>query len=86
MISSDLLHCTFRDTEFYWSLFNTALVYHCAFENCTFLGASFPGSYFVRCSFKNCQFKPNNLGRDCSFEGSQWFDCEQSGCTGLTVV
>lgn len=82
-VEADFLSCTFNGVEFYWSLFNSILVYDCTFENCSFRGASFADSRFVDCKFINCQFTPGNIGGDCSFDSSKWYGCTQLNCIGL---
>src|SRR3954447_11103200 len=86
IIDVTFLGCTFKDTTFYWSHFNTVLLSECKFKNCTFQGVAFTGCHFVECSFESCAFTENNLGGSCSFEDNKWFECSQANCVGLEGV
>lgn len=77
------LNCTLKDVEFYWGLFNCCTLVHCRFERCRFRGTGFGGSLFAECSFVDCSFEQDNLGGECSFDGSSWYACTQSACRGL---
>jgi uncharacterized protein YjbI with pentapeptide repeats len=83
LVDSDFLNCTFKNCDFYWSAVPVVLFYACTFENCTFRGVSFRGCTFVSTSFTDCTFTRSNLGGDCSFDETKWFDCSQLGCSGL---
>jgi uncharacterized protein YjbI with pentapeptide repeats len=68
MIGGALLGCELRGLDWYWGLFNTALLAHTSFKNCIFRGSSFAGCEFVQCQFDDRQFALDNLRGPCSFE------------------
>jgi uncharacterized protein YjbI with pentapeptide repeats len=76
VIDGAFLGCELRDVDWYWPLFNTALIAHTSFTGCTFRGASFRGCELVQCRFYECRFVLNNLGGSCRFE-----DCLIAECT-----
>jgi uncharacterized protein YjbI with pentapeptide repeats len=76
MIGGAMLGCNLREMDWYWGLFNTALLAHTSFKDCTFHGSSFMGCELVRCQFDGCRFVLDNLGGPCSFE-----DCLVAECT-----
>lgn len=76
------IDCGFKKVEWYWGLFNLAVLVNCKFEDCTFLGTSFAGCQFVECTFTNCRFAADNLGGSCSNSGSRFFACSVSNCDG----
>lgn len=78
-----MVGCVIEDSEWYWSLFNTATFVSVEFKNCTFRGTSFSGCTFTECSFTNCSFIKDNLGGDCRFSDSRWYACTQAGCKGF---
>jgi len=47
---------SFKECEFYWTLFNMCLVVDMRFERCVFRGVSFPGCRFLNCRFIDCSF------------------------------
>jgi uncharacterized protein YjbI with pentapeptide repeats len=77
------LDCTFKNSSWYWSLFNTARFVEVEFTGCVFRGCGFAGCIFTRCRFVNCQFTKSNLGADCTFDDCSGYDCEQTVCQGL---
>lgn len=78
-----LVGCVFEDSQWYWSLFNTAVLVKVEFKNCVFRGVSFAGCSFTECKVVDCSFVKDNLDRDCRFDECRWYACTQSGCTGL---
>lgn len=74
--------CGFKKVEWYWGLFNLAVLVNCKFENCTFMGTSFAGCQFVECTFINCRFDKDNLGGNCSASDSRFFECSAANCVG----
>lgn len=73
--------CTFSNSEFYWGLFNVALVAGVRFEECRFRSSSFRGSTFVDCTFKECTFELDNLGSDCTIDDCLMAACAFESCT-----
>lgn len=67
--------CVITSTEFYWGLFNSALVARTRFEACRFRGTSFRGCTLVDCEFVDCRFDLDNLGGDCTID-----DCLIAAC------
>ncbi|HEX7643531.1 MAG TPA: pentapeptide repeat-containing protein [Burkholderiaceae bacterium] len=82
-IDSVFIGCTLEDCEWYWGLFNGAVLVNVKFKSCTFRGTSFAGSKFVECEFHDCVFTKDNLNGDCSFNGVKWYNCIQKNCRGL---
>lgn len=82
----DFLACYFRDVEWYWGLFNTALFVDCSFERCTFRGTSFAECRFLECTFTDCQFLPDNLGSACSTDKTRLYACATANCSGLAAL
>ena len=76
------LSCTFRDSEWYWGLFNCALFVDCKFERCTFRGSYFADCRFVECSFVDCRFLHDNLDSSCSAPDTKIYDCFSQNCEG----
>jgi uncharacterized protein YjbI with pentapeptide repeats len=76
------LACEFRDIDFYWGLFNLALLINCKFERCTFRGTSFAGCRLVECTFTECRFLKDNLGGSCVSRDTKLFDCVAENCEG----
>ena len=79
-----LIGCVIEDSEWYWSLFNTATFVNVEFKNCIFCGVSFAGCSFTECKFIDCLFIKDKLGGECKFSENRWYACTQSGCTGFT--
>ncbi len=71
---------TFTRCRFYWGLFNTALIDGVRFVDCSFPGTSFRGVRLVDCTFENCRFVLDNLGGDCTIDGSILAACVFDGC------
>lgn len=82
-VDSVFLNCTFQNCEWYWGLFNLAVLVQVKFTNCTFRGTAFSGSKFVECEFVDCEFTLDNLNGECSFDDVTWYGCVQSNCKGL---
>lgn len=82
-IESVFIGCTFNNCEWYWGLFNQAVLVQVKFEGCKFRGTSFSGCKFVECQFLNCEFTVDNLNGECSFNDVAWYKCRQSNCVGL---
>ena len=78
-----LVGCVVEDSDWYWSLFNTATFVNVEFKNCVFRGTSFAGCSFTECKFTDCSFTKDNLGGDCQFTDNGWYACTQSGCKGF---
>jgi uncharacterized protein YjbI with pentapeptide repeats len=76
--------CIITRAEFYWALFNCALVAGTRFESCRFSGASFRGCTFVDCEFVNCAFGLDNLGGDCTIDDCIMAACRFAGCSWTT--
>lgn len=85
-VDSTFLRCTFKNDEFYWTLFNGVLFSGCELESCTFRGVSFADCRFIDCTFKDCVFTKDNLGGSCTYEDTLWAGCSQTGCTGWEGV
>lgn len=71
-----MLWCTFRQSEFYWGFFNTAVLVEVRFQDCIFPGTSFRGCRIIDCTFERCRFALSNLGGDCTVD-----DCTIAGTT-----
>ena len=78
--------CSFKDVEWYWGLFNLAILVDCEFENCTFRGTSFAGCRIVNCSFKNCRFLRDNLNALCSAPDTTVYGCKSENCEGFNEL
>lgn len=85
-VTSEFIDCQFEECGWYWGLFNLATFVGVKFKGCTFRGCSFSDCRFVECEFDACDFTPDNLGGECSFEGSRWYACHQKNCRGLEDV
>ncbi|MDM7920706.1 MAG: pentapeptide repeat-containing protein [Pyrinomonadaceae bacterium] len=75
-VTSDFANCTFQNVDWYWGIFNIVNFVNCVFVNCTFRGTSFADCKFVECEFAECKFIQDNLGGDCSFEGTVAYNCK----------
>jgi hypothetical protein len=73
--------CAFTSGDFYWGLFNTALIANTRFEACRFPGTSFRGCTLVDCEFVDCRFELDNLGGDCTIDDCLIAACRFVGCT-----
>jgi uncharacterized protein YjbI with pentapeptide repeats len=80
MIGGVLLGCNFREMDWYWGSFNTALIAHTSFKNCMFRGSTFRGCEFVQCQFDSCRFLLDNLGAPCGFYDCVAVECTFDGC------
>ena len=76
--------CVVTSTEFYWGLFNCALVAGTRFEACRFRSSSFRGCTFVDCAFVDCRFELDNLGSDCTIDDCLMAACRFVGCSWTT--
>ena len=76
--------CIIKSAEFYWTLFNCALVAGTRFERCRFSGTSFRGCTFVDCSFVDCTFGLDNLGGDCTIDDCLMAACRFTGCSWIS--
>jgi uncharacterized protein YjbI with pentapeptide repeats len=86
--SSDgiFVSCSFKDVDWYWGLFNAAVLVDCEFENCTFRGTSFSRCRIVNCIFKNCRFLRDNLSVLCSAHETNIYGCQSEGCEGFNEL
>ena len=82
-VDSEFVRCKFADCDFYWGLFNLAVFIGVKFENCKFRGCSFADCIFVECEFRHCDFVFDNLGGNCSFDGTRWYGCKQYESIGI---
>lgn len=82
-VDSVFVSCKIEYCEWYWGLFNGAILVGVDFNNCTFRGTAFSGSKFVDCNFNNCKFLKDNLDASCSFDDVVWYGCTQNNCIGL---
>jgi len=73
---------SFKECDFYWTLFNICLFVDMRFERCVFRGVSFPGCRFLNCRFIDCSFVADSFGGHCSFDETKWYDTEFQGCVG----
>ena len=80
------LYCTFRDIEWYWGLFNLALLIGCKFERCSFRGTTFADCRFVDCTFTDCHFQEDNLRSQCCAPESKFFSCSANNCEGWNEI
>jgi uncharacterized protein YjbI with pentapeptide repeats len=80
IIGGALLGCAFREIDWYWGLFNNALLAHTSFKDCVFRGSSFAGCEFVQCQFDNCWFVLDNLRGPCTFENCIVIKSTFNGC------
>jgi uncharacterized protein YjbI with pentapeptide repeats len=78
--------CSFKDIDWYWALFNTAVFVDCEFENCAFRGASFASCRIVNCTFKNCRFLRDNLDGLCSAPETSVYGCQSENCEGFNEL
>jgi uncharacterized protein YjbI with pentapeptide repeats len=78
--------CSFKQIEWYWGLFNTAILVDCVFEGCTFRGTSFAGCRMVNCIFRNCRFLSDNLDAPCSAWETSVYGCQFEGCEGSNAL
>ena len=83
-ITATFIDCSFADIDWYWGLFNVCLIVRSSFERCTFRGTSFADCILVECKFRDCRFIRDNLGGECSFDGTCWYGCSVDECEGLS--
>jgi fluoroquinolone resistance protein len=74
-IDGGLIQCGFQRVDWYWGLFNTAIIAHTKFEDCVFRGCSFRGVEFVDCVFERCRFTRDNLDGTCVFDDCRIVEC-----------
>lgn len=79
-VGGALIRCTLDGLDWYWGLFNTAVVAHTNFKNCVFRGTSFRGVDFVSCTFETCRFVRDNLQAACTFSDCTLTECTFSDC------
>ena len=78
--------CAFKNIEWYWGLFNLAILIDCKFENCTFRGTLFSGCRIIECSFKSCHFLRDNLNRACEAVEASVYGCSAEDCQGFHAL
>jgi len=76
-----LIGCKFEKIDWYWGLFNEALISKTRFVECKFRGTSFMGCRFLECEFERCEFVVDNVGgnfrfKDCVLVECQFHQCE----------
>jgi hypothetical protein len=74
-VGGTIQQSTLTDCDFYWGLFNTALLADVKFIDCVFPGTAFRGARIVACTFQRCRFIPGNMGGSVTFD-----DCLVAGC------
>jgi len=79
-VDGALLWSTLDNVDWYWGLFNTAIVAETTFKSCKFRGASFRGVHFVACRFVDCRFALDNRPAACSFDDVTLTECAFVGC------
>ena len=79
-IDEALVYCTLENVDWYWGLFNTALVAQTDFRRCVFRGCSFRSVDFIACRFENCRFVNDNLGGVCVVDDCRLVECVFDGC------
>lgn len=84
-ITSDFAKCTFHNVDWYWGIFNIVNFVECEFIDCTFRGTAFADCKFVDCQFEGTRFKKDNLGGNCSFDGTVARNCTLSRTTGFDI-
>ena len=85
VVSSDFVSCSFRNVEWYMSLFTHTNFVDCKFVNCVFLGSTFADSRFIECTMENCRFMRNNLDSECKFPGTVAYRCSLEGGVGFNA-
>ena len=85
-VTSDFSTCSFKDTDWYWGIFNICNFMECSFTNCIFRGTAFPDCKFVECVFMNCQFLKDNMNRDCDFERAIAYGCRLENSVGFAAA
>lgn len=78
-----LENCAFTSIEFYWGLFNVALIAGTRFESCRFRSTSFRSCTLVDCEFVDCAFELDNLGSDCTIDDCLIAATRFVGCTWI---
>lgn len=79
-VDGALIHCALEGVDWYWGLFNAAVVARTSFEGCVFRGCSFRGVDFVECAFTRCRFVLDNLGGACVFDNCRLVECAFDDC------
>lgn len=79
-IDEALVYCTLEKVDWYWGLFNTALVARTNFRDCVFRGCSFRGVDFIECRFENCRFVRDNMDGACAFDDCRLVECVLENC------
>jgi uncharacterized protein YjbI with pentapeptide repeats len=79
-VDGALLWCQLTNVEWYWGLFNTAVIAQTKFNGCTFRGTSFRSCQFVACEFDRCRFVLDNLASECTFSDCSFVECSFNQC------
>lgn len=79
-VEGALLYCELERVDWYWGLFNAALIAQTRFVDCIFRGCSFRGVDFVECRFERCRFIKDNLGGSCVFDDCRLVECVFENC------
>ncbi len=79
-VDGALLYCALERVDWYWGLFNAALIARTNFKDCVFRGCSFRGVDFVECKFERCRFVKDNLGGTCVFDDCRFVECAFDNC------
>lgn len=79
-VDGALIHCALENVDWYWGLFNAALIVRTHFTNCVFRGCSFRGVDFMECRFQGCRFANDNLGGSCVFDDCRLLECVFENC------
>jgi uncharacterized protein YjbI with pentapeptide repeats len=82
-VSSDFVGCSFKNIDYYLSLFSGCNFISCNFADCAFAGTSFPDTRFVDCKLVNCKFTQDNLGGDCDFSKTIAYGCSVESSLGF---
>ena len=83
LVSSDFVSCSFKNIDWYWSLFSGCNFINCDFADCAFAGTGFPDSRFVDCKLVNCRFTQDDLGGDCDFSKTIAYGCSVESSLGF---
>ena len=79
-VEGALLWCRLKNLEWYWGLFNAAVIAQTKFHGCTFRGTSFRSCQFVECEFEGCRFILDNLASECTFADCSFVECRFDEC------
>lgn len=74
-VTSDFANCTFTNIDWYWGHFSIINFVECVFVKCLFRGIPFDQCRFVDSEIRECKFLMDNLGGDCSFDGTVAYNC-----------